>query len=226
MTDTLQNNQTDECPWVVETFPVGPLQCNCTIIIDPKTKEAMVVDPGGDVEYIMSRLRHHGVTKLKQILHTHAHFDHFMAAGELREHTEGSLALHPEDRMLWDNLKMQCERYNLPYVPVPPPDETLEHEQELSIGSLKGACVHTPGHTPGSMCFYFEPLTLLLGGDTLFKGSIGRTDLWGGDYNQIEQSIQQRLYTLDEATTVITGHGPATNIGDEMRHNGVVRALT
>lgn len=210
--------------YVVETFPVGPLQCNCTLIIDTKSHEAVVVDPGGDVEYIVERLKAHGVSTLKQILHTHAHFDHFMAAGQLRERTEGPLALHGDDRFLWDNLKAQCDRFGLEYEPVPPPDETIEHEQPLQVGELQGMCLHTPGHTPGSTCFYFEPLKLLLAGDTLFKGSVGRTDLWGGDFSQIEQSIQQRLYTLDESTTVVTGHGPSTVLGDEMRNNAIVRA--
>lgn len=210
--------------YVVETFPVGPLQCNCTIIVDTETHEAIVVDPGGDVDLILQRLQHHGASTIKQILHTHAHFDHFMAAGQLCQRTEGPLALHAEDRFLWDNLKAQCDRFGLQFEPVPPPDETIEHEQVIQVGDLKGICVHTPGHTPGSTCFYFEPLKLLLAGDTLFKGSVGRTDLWGGDFCQIEQSIKQRLYTLDEETDVVTGHGPATRLGDEMRNNAIVRA--
>ncbi|MBX2859804.1 MAG: MBL fold metallo-hydrolase [Vampirovibrio sp.] len=208
----------------VDTFPVGPLQCNCTIIGDPTTKQAIVVDPGGDSQVILDRLAAQEYT-VDRILHTHAHFDHFLASGEMKKATGAPLALHKEDKPLWDNLEMQCNRFSIPFTPVPAPDQWIDHEEELSLNhTCCGQALHTPGHTPGSTSFYFENLKLLIAGDTLFKGAIGRTDLWGGDFPTIEHSIKTHLYTLDETATVITGHGPATVLGDEMRSNPFVQA--
>lgn len=129
--------------------------------------------------------------------------------------------LHPDDELLWKALPQQCRAFGVPYTPQPDPDHWLEHEQPLECG---GSCIHTPGHTPGSSSFYFAEGNLLIAGDTLFLGSIGRTDFPGGDPRAIKSSIQKRLYTLDEAATVVTGHGPETSIGHEMRHNAFVRA--
>jgi hydroxyacylglutathione hydrolase len=211
--------------WVTRSFAVGPLQCNCTIVGDTNSGEAIVVDPGGDVDLILMNLSEMGLSKVTRILHTHAHFDHFMASGQLKEKTEAELALHRADEYLWTHLEDQCARYNLRYVPVPPPDHWLKHEEELSLnGCTCGKVIHTPGHTPGSASFWFEDNKLLLAGDTLFRGSIGRTDLWGGDYETIEKSIKERLYSLDDEATVITGHGPETTLGREMRTNQFVRA--
>lgn len=205
-----------------ETFPVGPLQCNCTLIGDRLSKKALVVDPGGDHQKILDRLNAHGLT-LVSIVHTHAHLDHFLASGKLKELTGATLHLHKGDQFLWDNLEMQCQRFGVPYTPVPAPDCWLEDDEELACGC--GVAIHTPGHTPGSTSFWFAEQKLLIAGDTLFRRSIGRTDLWGGDYAQIEKSIRNRLYVLDEEATVITGHGPSTRLGDEMRENPFVRAL-
>ena len=204
-----------------ETFPVGPLQCHCTIIGDPLTKKAIVVDPGGNPELIMARLEKHGL-KVVSIIHTHAHLDHFLASGQMKEKTGATLHLHKEDQFLWDNLEMQCRMFGVPYTPVPAPDQWLADDQALDCGC--GVALHTPGHTPGSMSFWFADAKLLIAGDTLFKRGIGRTDLWGGDYPTIERSIRERLYTLDEEATVVTGHGPDTVLGDEMRDNPFIRA--
>lgn len=205
-----------------KTFPVGRLQCNCSIIGDPVTKQAVVIDPGGDSERILDAVKEMGLTVV-QVVHTHAHFDHFMASGEIHEATGAPLGLHREDKFLWDMLDTQCSMFGILFHPVPEPHHFLEHEEELALSGVKGKCLHTPGHTPGSMSFSFEDAKLLIAGDTLFQGAIGRTDLWGGDYATIERSIKQELYTLDEATRVITGHGPSTTIGDEIRHNAFVR---
>jgi hydroxyacylglutathione hydrolase len=210
---------------IIKTFPVGPLQCNCTVIGDPATGEAIVADPGGDAELILQTLTELGLKKVTRIIHTHAHFDHFLASGHMREKTGAPLALHKEDRFLWDHLPEQCARFAIPFEPVPPPDQYLDHEEEIPIAHHKGICLHTPGHTPGSMSFWFADQKFLIAGDTLFNGSIGRTDLWGGDYEQIERSIRERLYTLDEEATVVTGHGPSTTIGKEMRTNAYVQAV-
>lgn len=210
---------------IFETFAVGPLHCNCTILGDPVTGEALVVDPGGDGDLILRKLGEHHL-KVKAILHTHAHFDHFLAADQLHQATGAPTALHQEDRFLWEMVETQCGMFGIPCAgPIPLPQHWLSHEEELSVGSWKGCALHTPGHTPGSMSFSFPEARILVAGDTLFKGGVGRTDLWGGNFQAIERSIQTCLYPLDEATTVVTGHGPLTTIGEEVRHNPYVRAL-
>lgn len=203
------------------TFPAGPLQCNCTIIGDRKTGHAMVVDPGGDAERILQEVRELGL-RVTSVIHTHAHLDHFLAAGEIKEATGAPLCLHPKDRFLWDALETQCRMFGVPYVPQPDPDHWLQDDEELKC--CAGVAMHTPGHTPGSLSFWFEEHKLLIAGDTLFRRSIGRTDLWGGDMRSIESSIRDRIYRLDEEAIVITGHGPDTTIGEEMRENQFVRA--
>ena len=208
---------------IVETIPVGPLQCNCTILGDLVSRKAIVVDPGGDAEILLERLVELNL-QVERIIHTHAHLDHFLASGKMKEATGAKLALHREDLFLWDMLEDQCRMFGIPFEPPPPPDQWLENEEEIDLNDLQGKALHTPGHTPGSMCFLFESQKLLIAGDTLFQGSIGRTDLWGGDFKKIEKSIQEKLYTLDEETSVITGHGESTSIGHEMRVNSIVRA--
>ncbi len=208
---------------IVETIPVGPLQCNCTILGDLVSRKAIVVDPGGDAEILLERLVELDL-QVERIIHTHAHLDHFLASGKMKEATGAKLALHREDLFLWDMLEDQCRMFGIPFEPPPPPDQWLENEEEIDLNDLQGKALHTPGHTPGSMCFLFESQKLLIAGDTLFQGSIGRTDLWGGDFKEIEKSIQEKLYTLDEETSVITGHGESTSIGHEMRANSFVQA--
>ena len=206
---------------IVETLPVGHLQCNCTILGDPVSRKAIVVDPGGDAELLIERLLELDL-QVERIIHTHAHLDHFLASGKLKEVTGAKLALHRDDLFLWDMLEDQCRMFGIPFEKPPPPDQWLEHEEEIEVKGVQGKALHTPGHTPGSMCFLFEKQKLLIAGDTLFQGSIGRTDLWGGDYQKIEESIREKLYTLDEDISVITGHGEPTSIGHEMRNNYLV----
>jgi len=208
---------------ILKTFPVPPLGCNCSIIGDPVTKRAIVVDPGGAHERILKDVQDLGMTVVS-ILHTHAHFDHFLASGEMKKATNAALCLHPDDRKLWEMLEIQCRMFGVPYAPVPLPDYWLQDEEKLIVGGIEGIALHTPGHTPGSMSFHFPAENLLLAGDTLFRGSIGRTDLWGGDFEAIERSIRDRLYRLDETTRVITGHGPETLIGIERESNAFIRA--
>jgi hydroxyacylglutathione hydrolase len=205
---------------VRKSFPVGPLQCNCTVLGDTETGLGYVFDPGGHPERIMAAVRELGLT-ITGIVHTHAHLDHFMAAGDIRRHTLAPIWLHRSDKFLWDSLEQQCAAFGVPFTPQPDPDHWLEDEQALACGGL---CIHTPGHTPGSASFYFKDAKLLLAGDTLFLGSVGRTDFAGGDSRALRHSIQQRLYRLNEEAVVVTGHGPETSIGQEMRHNAFVRA--
>jgi len=206
-----------------KTFSVPPLGCNCTIIGDAVTKQAIVVDPGGAPERILHDVRQMGLT-VTMILHTHAHFDHFLASGDMKKATGATLCLHEDDRELWNMLEVQCRMFGVPYVAAPPPDYWLKDEEKLLFGSLTALAIHTPGHTPGSMSFHVSEGALVLAGDTLFRGGIGRTDLWGGDFDAIEQSIRERLYTLPDATVVVTGHGPETEIGWEKETNQFVRA--
>ena len=203
-----------------ETFPVGPLQCNCSIIGDPIHKKAMIIDPGGDADFILQRVQQLGLTVVA-LVHTHAHLDHFMASGELKEKTGAPIYLHQQDEFLWQALETQCRMFGVPFKPVPAPDVWLRDEDTLPC--CDGVAIHTPGHSPGSMSFWFEGQKLLVAGDTLFRGAVGRTDLWGGDYSTLERSIRGRLYTLDESVIVVAGHGPNTTIGAEIRGNMVIR---
>ncbi len=206
-----------------KTFPVPPLSCNCSIIGDLQSGEAIVVDPGGDAERILQEIDSLGLT-VSAILHTHAHLDHFLASGQVKAATGAPLCLHPRDRDLWNILEVQCRMFGVPYSPVPDPDQWMMDDQIIQVGQISGVVIHTPGHTPGSLCFYFEQEQLVLSGDTLFREGIGRTDLWGGDGPAILQSIQERLYQLQEETLVIPGHGPQSSIGWEKEHNMFVRS--
>lgn len=206
-----------------KTFPVPPLGCNCSILGDPVTKQAIVVDPGGAPEQILKMVEAMGLTVVS-ILHTHAHFDHFLASGEMKRATGATLCLHQDDLPLWELLETQCRLFGVPYQPAPLPDYWIKDEEKLLLGGIEAVALHTPGHTPGSMCFHFAQEQVVLAGDTLFRGGIGRTDLWGGDYDAIEQSIRERLYTLQDETLVVTGHGPETQIGIEKDSNGYIRA--
>lgn len=206
--------------FIRETFPVGPLQCNCTIIGDAQTGKGVVVDPGGDADVIMAKVEALGL-QIVAIYHTHAHLDHILAAGTIKEKTGAPIYLHDDDRFLWDILEQQCQLFGVPYQPQPAPDQQIKDDQDLPC--CAGVAIHTPGHTPGSTSFWFEDAGLLIAGDTLFNGAIGRTDLWGLGFEAIEKSIKERLYSLDENAVVVTGHGPDTTIGDEKEGNPFVR---
>ena len=203
-----------------KSFPVGPLQCNCTIIGNTSTGKGYVIDPGGDAERILEAIGSMNLS-IEGIYHTHAHFDHFLASADIKEKTGASIFLNESDRFLWDTLEMQCSYFNIDFKPTPPPDFNIEDQQDLTHCS--GVCIHTPGHTPGSVSFHFESEKLLIAGDTLFQGSVGRTDLPGGDFRILKNSIQEKIYSLDESTVVITGHGPQTSIKTEMESNLFIR---
>ena len=209
---------------ILESFPVGPLSCNCSIIGCTETGEAAVVDPGGDADEIIKLAEKHGL-KIKYLLHTHAHFDHVLGSREVKEKTGASICLHKEDQWLYDNLLKQCEMFGFHADEPLPVDRYLEDEENVEIGRFKTEVNHTPGHTPGSTCFSLaDKDSVLFSGDTLFNRSIGRTDLWGGSFDKIVQSIADRLYVLDDSTRVIPGHGPDTDIWSEKRQNPFVTA--
>jgi glyoxylase-like metal-dependent hydrolase (beta-lactamase superfamily II) len=210
---------------LLETFPVGDFQCNCSILGCPDTKEAIVVDPGGDPDRILDVVRHYDLT-VKWAVHTHAHLDHIASTRDVKEVTGATIALHKDDLFLYDGFEMQARMFGWQVRPVLPVDHFLAHEESLPFGRLHADVVFTPGHTPGSCCFRVDAdRPLLLSGDTLFNRSIGRTDLPGGDFSTLERSILDRLYTLDPDTRVIPGHGPVTTIGDERRANPFVRSV-
>ena len=207
---------------IVESFPVGPLQCNCSIVGCKETGEAAVIDPGGDVEIIIAALKKHNLTA-KYLLHTHAHFDHIIGSKAMKEKTGALICLSQEDEFLDEKLTMQAGRFGFEAEDPLPVDHYLEHEEEVKIGKQKASVIHTPGHTPGSTCFCMQDNeSVLFAGDTLFQRSIGRTDLWGGSFEQIIDSIKNRLFTLDDSTRVVTGHGPDTDIWTERKQNPFV----
>ncbi len=200
----------------VKSFSVGPLGCNCSLLWDPASGEGIVVDPGDEFDRIKSEIEKIQM-QVKYIVHTHAHFDHVGASQPLHQWSQAPLLLHPGDQFLWENVPMQGRFFQMNLKALPPWSKNLEHEMPFQIGSHSLKTLHTPGHTPGSCCFVIEDL--LFAGDTLFQNSIGRTDLWGGDFDEISQSIKDHLYRLDDDTKVICGHGPNTSIAHEKRHN-------
>jgi glyoxylase-like metal-dependent hydrolase (beta-lactamase superfamily II) len=178
-----------------------------------------VVDPGGDGLKIRRRVEALGF-QVQALLHTHAHFDHVGATKELQELWQCPARLHAGDTFLIEHLDLQTGAFGMDPVPRPEMAPLEEGDRFEAFSAL-----HTPGHTPGSCCFHgaFEQGTVLLAGDTLFRRGVGRTDLWGGDWDQLEASIQSRLYPLDGRTLVIPGHGPATTLGEEAAQNPFVR---
>ncbi len=204
---------------LIESFPVGPLQCNCSIVGCKETGEAIVVDPGGDPQDILDFCTKNNLT-IKYLIHTHAHFDHIHGSRAVKEATGAKICLHKEDEWLYTNLAMQCGKFGFKYDDPLPIDYYLSDEEELFVGKAKTKVLHTPGHTPGSLCFSVQDKeSLLFSGDTLFNHSVGRTDLWGGSHEKLLKSINERLLTLDDSTRVVCGHGPDTSIWTEKKEN-------
>ncbi len=203
----------------LETFPVGPLGCNCSLLWDAERGEGIVVDPGGEGPRIARRVAELGF-RVTALIHSHAHFDHVGATKELQELWQVPAMLHAGDAFLIEALDQQTELFGMPSIQAPEMQDLHAGDRHQGLLTL-----HTPGHTPGSCCFHgaFEQGQVVIAGDTLFRGGVGRTDLWGGDWDQLETSIQRELYTLDERTLVIPGHGPATTIGREVDTNPFVR---
>jgi hydroxyacylglutathione hydrolase len=209
-----------------ETFSAGAFQCNCTVLADPLTREALVIDPGGEVERIAAIVRANDLT-VRAIIHTHAHLDHIYATKDIKDAHGGAVCLHPGDRPLYDAAAMQAAMFGWQPKPMTAVDRWLADGDAIGFGDRAALVLHTPGHTPGSVCFEVVApgeRTRVFAGDTLFRRSVGRTDLPGGDSAQLRESIKTRLYSRDLDAVVIPGHGPSTSLGDEARSNPFVRA--
>jgi hydroxyacylglutathione hydrolase len=201
-----------------EILPVGPLQCNCSIVGDEASREAIVIDPGDDIQDVLAIIQKHSLT-VKQIVITHAHIDHVGGASKLKALTGAPVLLNQNDYALLKMLDVQAS-----WIGMRPPekvtiDQSITSGDIVRAGTLEAQVIHTPGHTEGSICLYFAPEKTMIAGDTLFAGSIGRTDLPGGSYEKIIDSLHEKVLALPDDTIVVPGHGPLTNIADERESN-------
>jgi hydroxyacylglutathione hydrolase len=201
-----------------EILPVGPLQCNCSVIGDETTREAMVIDPGDDIEDVLDLIEKHSL-KIKQIVITHAHIDHVGGAMKLRAATGAPILLNQNDNALLKMLDVQAAWIGMKNPGKVEIDHSIGQADTVRAGSLTANVIHTPGHTEGSVCLYFPTENKLIAGDTLFAGSIGRTDLPGGSMEKIINSLHEKVMALPDDTLVVPGHGPLTTIGDERESN-------
>lgn len=209
-------------PMHLETFAVGAFQCNCTILGDPASGKAIVIDPGDEADAIVARLDKAGLEPVV-LFHTHAHLDHYMATRRLKErYPQARVLLHEADMPLWEATQTQARMFGFRAEDPEAPDAHPDHQALLVAGSISATVLHTPGHTPGSCCLHVPEAELVCAGDTLFRRSVGRTDLWGGSAPTLARSIREQLYGLPGETRVIAGHGPATTIGEERERNPFV----
>ncbi len=204
-----------------QVVAVGPLQCNCHILADEASKEAVIVDPGDDADEILRRVKGYTV---RALLHTHCHFDHMTGTRKVAEATGAEILIHKADKAYYDSLAGQYRMFGMPRAiddPLPV-KRFLKDGDRIDFGKHALTVIHTPGHTQGSCCFHTEGF--VLSGDTLFRRSIGRTDLPGGNPEEELESIRKRLFTLDPETVVFPGHGPETRIADERAENPFLSA--
>jgi len=201
-----------------EILPVGPLHCNSSVVGDESTHEAIVIDPGDEIDQILALIRKHHL-QVKRIVITHAHIDHVGGAMKLRAATGAPILLNQNDYALLKMLDVQAAWLGMPAPGKVDIDQSLGQADTVKAGSLSAQVLHTPGHTEGSICLYFPAEHKLIAGDTLFAGSIGRTDLPGGSYEKILHSIHDRVLALPDETIVVPGHGPLTTIGEERESN-------
>jgi glyoxylase-like metal-dependent hydrolase (beta-lactamase superfamily II) len=201
-----------------EILPVGPLQCNCSIIGDETTHEALVIDPGDDITDILALIGKHNL-QVKQIVITHAHIDHVGGAMKLRAATGAPILLNQNDSALLKMLDIQAAWLGMSAPGKVEIDHSISEADKVQAGPFLAQVMHTPGHTEGSICLYFPSEKKLIAGDTLFAGSIGRTDLPGGSFDKIIRSLREKVLALPDDTVVVPGHGPLTSIGEERESN-------
>jgi hydroxyacylglutathione hydrolase len=205
-----------------EILPVGPLQCNCSIMGDETTYEGMVIDPGDDIAEILALIRKHNL-QIKQIVITHAHIDHVGGAMKLRAATGAPILLNHNDYTLLKMLDLQADWVGMAAPGKVDIDHSIGESDTIRAGSLLANVIHTPGHSEGSICLHFAAENKLIAGDTLFAGSIGRTDLPGGSFDKIISSLHEKVLALPDETLVVPGHGPVTTIGEERDSNPFLR---
>jgi glyoxylase-like metal-dependent hydrolase (beta-lactamase superfamily II) len=202
----------------IHPFTVGPLMENCYLLASESSRQAVLVDPGEEAHSLLSTLDEKQLS-LEAIWLTHAHFDHIGAVAEILASKNVPVFLHPEDKPWLANAAIFAAQFGLSFTPFTAETVDLQDGQVLRIGHIAAKCLHTPGHAPGHIAFYLAAQKLVLAGDTLFRGSIGRTDLPGGNHGQLIGSIRQKILTLPPQTRVCPGHGPETTVALEMRSN-------
>ena len=204
---------------IIKELVVGPLMANCFIFGCQKTKEAVVIDPGGDadrIKMILDDLK----LQIKYIINTHGHFDHVSGNGQLKEATGVDILIHPLDAPMLSRLSSNAAIFGVSVDNSPPCDRTIEEGETISFGEHTLEVIHTPGHTPGGISLFTDGIVFV--GDTLFAGSIGRTDFPGGDFDTLISSIQNKLFKMHDDIRVFSGHGPETTIGRERQYNPFV----
>lgn len=208
-----------------ETFPAGLLACNCTVLGCDETRKAIVIDPGGEIDRIAEIVKSNDL-EVVAIIHTHAHLDHIFCTRDVKEQHGGDICLHRDDLRLYEGIAMQAAMFGWTARSTLPVERFVGDGDVIEFGKRRAEVIHTPGHTPGSICFQLEDdgRTVVFAGDTLFRRGIGRTDLPGGDAGQILRSIKDRLYSLPPDALVIPGHGPNTTIAEESAKNPFVTA--
>lgn len=214
----MSNTKASQARAGLQVITVGALEVNCYILWDSQTRDAFVIDPGGDAGKICKVLEKERLV-VRHIINTHGHFDHVGADGELKGILGAPIAIHADDAELMSEAHEHGVFFGATIAPQPVPDLFLEDGTELKAGGLTLVVIHTPGHTRGGVCLYEKKEGLLFTGDTLFAGSIGRTDLGGGSFNVIMASIRERILPLGDSVTVLPGHGPESTIGVERRTN-------
>ncbi len=203
------------------SMPVGPLEVACYVYWDVETRDAFVIDPGGDAERILSALKDRSI-EAKFILNTHGHFDHVGGNGAVKNETNAQICINKADAELYSEAPERGAIFGVSTAPQPAPDIYLQDGAQFSLGSILLEVIYTPGHTPGGVSFYSEKDRLLFTGDTLFAGSIGRTDLEGGSFDTLMESIKNRILPLDDSVRVFPGHGPDSTVGEERESNAFI----